>query len=137
AIAAAIMALVADLTRDQHRTKAMAMIGMSIGLSFAVAMVVGPLIAGAAGLAGVFYSTSLLALVGIALVALLAPSPKQAQHSLNAEVTRGALLPAMRNAGLLRVNYGIARLQSGVMDCLVAVPLALQEHAGLSPEPHS
>src|SRR5690606_10724024 len=52
AIAAAIMALVADLTRDQHRTKAMAMIGMSIGLSFAVAMVVGPLIAGAAGLAG-------------------------------------------------------------------------------------
>src|SRR5690606_38094427 len=133
AIAAAIMALVADLTRDQHRTKAMAMIGMSIGLSFAVAMVVGPLIAGAAGLAGVFYSTSLLALVGIALVV---PSPQQAQHHRDAGVARGAFLPALRNADLLRLNYGIAVLHALLMACFVALPLALQEHAGLPREQH-
>lgn len=136
AIAAAIMALVADLTRDQHRTKAMAMIGMSIGLSFAVAMVVGPLIAGAAGLAGVFYSTSLLALVGIALVALVVPSPQQAQHHRDAGVARGAFLPALRNADLLRLDYGIAVLHALLMACFVALPLALQEHAGLPREQH-
>ena len=49
AIAAAVMALVADSTREQHRTKAMAMIGMSIGLAFAVAMVAGPVVARMAG----------------------------------------------------------------------------------------
>ena len=73
AIAAAVMALVADSTREQHRTKAMAMIGMSIGLAFAVAMVAGPVVAGIAGLGGVFLSTSMLAIVGIGLVLLVVP----------------------------------------------------------------
>lgn len=54
AISAAVMALLSDLTREQHRTKAMAMIGMSIGVSFAVAMVVGPLVTRAFGLSGLF-----------------------------------------------------------------------------------
>ena len=75
AIAAAVMALVADLTREQHRTKAMAMIGMSIGLSFAVAMVAGPVIAARAGLQGVFYSTTALALIGMLLVIWVVPTP--------------------------------------------------------------
>ncbi len=136
AIAAAIMALVADLTRDQHRTKAMAMIGMSIGLSFALAMVAGPVIAGAAGLAGVFYTTSVLALVGIALVALVVPTPTRALHHRDAGVARGAFLPALANANLLRLNYGIAVLHALLMACFVALPLALQEQAGLPREDH-
>ena len=57
AISAAVMALLSDLTREQHRTKAMAMIGMTIGLSFAVAMVVGPLLTRAFGLHGLFLAT--------------------------------------------------------------------------------
>ncbi|HAW23526.1 MAG TPA: MFS transporter, partial [Pseudomonas sp.] len=58
AISAAVMALLSDLTREQHRTKAMAMIGMSIGVSFAVAMVVGPLLTSAFGLSGLFWVTA-------------------------------------------------------------------------------
>src|SRR5690554_502726 len=136
AIAAAIMALVADLTRDQHRTKAMAMIGMSIGLSFAIAMVAGPLIAGMAGLAGVFYTTAVLALVGVALVALVVPTPIQVQQHRDAGVARGAFRPALGNAELLRLNYGIAILHALLMACFVALPLALQEQAGLPRESH-
>lgn len=136
AIAAAIMALVADLTRDQHRTKAMAMIGMSIGLSFAVAMVAGPLIAGAGGLSAVFYTTAVLALVGIALVGLVVPTPVEVHHHRDAGVVKGAFLPALRNGDLLRLNYGIAVLHALLMACFVAIPLALQEHAGLPRESH-
>lgn len=136
AIAAAIMALVADLTRDQHRTKAMAMIGMSIGLSFAVAMVAGPLIAGAAGLPGVFYTTAVLALVGIVLVVLVVPTPTQALQHRDAGVAKGAFWPALRNPDLLRLNYGIAVLHALLMACFVAIPLALQEQAGLPRESH-
>lgn len=136
AIAAAIMALVADLTRDQHRTKAMAMIGMSIGLSFAVAMVVGPLIAAAAGLSAVFYTTAALALVGIALVWWVVPTPVQVHHHRDAGVVSGAFLPALRNGDLLRLNYGIAVLHALLMACFIAIPLALQEQAGLPRESH-
>ncbi|OPY81420.1 MAG: Inner membrane transport protein YajR [Syntrophorhabdus sp. PtaU1.Bin153] len=73
AISAAVMALLSDLTREQHRTKAMAMIGMSIGLSFAVAMVVGPLLTRAFGLSGLFWVTAGMALLGIVLVVALVP----------------------------------------------------------------
>lgn len=136
AIAAAIMALVADLTRDEHRTKAMAMIGMSIGVSFGLAMIAGPLIAAVAGLAGVFYVTVVLALVGLALVAWVVPEPALALQHREAGVVRAALLPALRNRELLRLNYGIGILHAILMASFVAIPLALQDHAGLPTSQH-
>ncbi|MDH4042433.1 MAG: MFS transporter, partial [Gammaproteobacteria bacterium] len=78
AIAATVMALVADLTSTEQRTKAMAIVGMSIGLSFAVALVLGPAIAAAGGLSTVFWATALLAVGGIAILALLVPTPAAA-----------------------------------------------------------
>src|SRR5690606_23608589 len=81
AISAAVMALLSDLTREQHRTKAMAMIGMSIGLSFAVAMILGPLVTRAFGLAGLFWVTAGMALVGMLIIALVVPKPSRSfQH---------------------------------------------------------
>ncbi len=136
AIAAAIMALVADLTRDEHRTKAMAMIGMSIGVSFGVAMIAGPLIASVAGLSGVFYVTVALALVGLALVAWVVPTPTLALQHREAGVVRSALIPALRNPELLRLNYGIGALHAILMASFVAIPLALQDHAGLPTSQH-
>lgn len=102
AIAAAVMALVADLTRDQHRTKAMAMIGMSIGLSFGLAMVIGPLVAAATGLSGVFYLTSLLALTGLVLVLWIVPAPDAAVRHREAGIAPGAFLATLLNPELLR-----------------------------------
>ncbi|PKM28988.1 MAG: MFS transporter [Gammaproteobacteria bacterium HGW-Gammaproteobacteria-11] len=136
AIAAAVMALVADLTREQHRTKAMALIGMSIGLSFAVAMVAGPVIAGMAGLQGVFLVTTLLALIGIVLVLWVVPNPTMALPHREAGVAKGAFMASLHNADLLRLNYGIAVLHAILMASFVAIPLALQEQAGLPREEH-
>ena len=73
AISAAVMALLSDLTREQHRTKVMAGIGMSIGLSFVVAMIAGPVITRWVGLSGLFWFTSLMALFGICLMAVWVP----------------------------------------------------------------
>ncbi|MCF6837767.1 MFS transporter, partial [Klebsiella pneumoniae] len=75
AISAAVMALLSDLTREQHRTKAMAMIGMSIGVSFAVAMVLGPVLTHLFGLHGLFWFTAGMALVGLLLILFFVPQP--------------------------------------------------------------
>ena len=74
AIAGAVMALAADVTRENQRTKVMAIIGISIGLSFYVALLLGPVLADAGGLSGIFYVTAGLAVVGIILVIVAVPN---------------------------------------------------------------
>ena len=131
AISAAVMALLSDLTREQHRTKAMAMIGMSIGLSFAVAMVLGPLLTRAFGLSGLFWSTAGMALLGMLIIAWLVPrAPRALQHRESA-VARGSLWPALRHGELLRLDMGIFSLHALLMASFVALPLALVEQGGL------
>ncbi len=71
AIAAAVLALTADLTREEQRTKAMAIIGVSIGMAFALAMVAGPAIKPLLGLSGLFWLTGVLAILGHRRAALL------------------------------------------------------------------
>lgn len=136
AISAAVMALLSDLTREQHRTKAMAMIGMSIGLSFAVAMVVGPLLTRAFGLSGLFLATAVLAMVGFLLVAFVVPRSNGLLQHRESGVARQALVPTLRNAELLRLNAGIFILHGVLMCSFVALPLAYVERAGLAKEQH-
>lgn len=135
AISAAVMALLSDLTREQHRTKAMAMIGMSIGVSFAVAMVVGPLLTRAFGLSGLFWVTAGMALLGMVIVAAL---PRPAAHLRHREsgVARGALAQTLRHPDLLRLDLGILVLHAILMASFVALPLALVENAALPKEDH-
>jgi len=136
AISAAVMALLSDLTREQHRTKAMAMIGMSIGLSFAVAMVVGPLLTSAFGLSGLFTATGAMALLGIVLVAFLVPhAPGHLQHR-ESGIAREAMGATLRHPDLLRLDAGIFVLHAILMASFVALPLALVERAGLPKEDH-
>lgn len=136
AISAAVMALLSDLTREQHRTKAMAMIGMSIGLSFAVAMVVGPLLTRAFGLSGLFWATSGLALLGMLIVATLVPRASRTLQHRESGVARQALKPTLRNPELLRLNLGIGTLHAILMASFVALPLALVDEGGLPKEQH-
>ncbi len=135
AISAAVMALLSDLTREQHRTKAMAMIGMSIGLSFAVAMVVGPLITRGFGLAGLFWITAALALAGIGIVATLPKADRRRQHR-ESVVARQALGQILRHPDLLRLDLGILVLHAVLMASFVALPLALVEQGALPKEEH-
>jgi MFS family permease len=132
AISAAVMALLSD----QHRTKAMAMIGMSIGLSFAVAMVVGPLLTRAFGLSGLFLATAGLAVIGIALVAFVVPSAHSALQHRESGVARQALGPTLRHPDLLRLDVGIFVLHAILMASFVALPLAFVERGGLPKEEH-
>ena len=135
AISAAVMALLSDLTREQHRTKAMAMIGMSIGLSFAVAMVVGPLLTSAFGLSGLFLATGALAVVGLAIVAFVVPSAHSTLSHRESGVARQALGPTLRHPDLLRLDLSIFVLHAILMASFIALPLAYVG-AGLPKEEH-
>ncbi|WP_120997537.1 MFS transporter [Stutzerimonas urumqiensis] len=135
AISAAVMALLSDLTREQHRTKAMAMIGMSIGLSFAVAMVAGPLLTRAFGLAGLFWVTAGMALIGMGLVALVPRAQTHLRHR-ESGVARQALGPTLRHPDLLRLDFSILSLHAILMASFVALPLALVEQGGLAKDEH-
>ncbi|KAB0546552.1 MFS transporter [Pseudomonas argentinensis] len=136
AISAAVMALLSDLTREQHRTKAMAMIGMSIGLSFAVAMVVGPLLTRAFGLSGLFLATGVMALLGIVIVAGLVPSSAGPLQHRESGVARQALWPTLTHPDLLRLDFAIFALHAILMASFIALPLALVEQGGLPKEQH-
>lgn len=136
AISAAVMALLSDLTREQHRTKAMAMIGMSIGLSFAVAMVVGPLVTRAFGLSGLFLATAAMAVVGIGLIAFVVPASNGPLAHRESGVARQALGPTLRHPDLLRLDVGIFVLHAILMASFVALPLAFVERGGLPKEEH-
>lgn len=135
AISAAVMALLSDLTREQHRTKAMAMIGMSIGLSFAVAMVVGPLLTRSFGLSGLFWVTAGMALLGGVIVATLPRAQRHLQHR-ESGVAKQALGTTLRNTDLLRLDFSILALHAILMASFVALPLALVEEAALPKDEH-
>lgn len=136
AISAAVMALLSDLTREQHRTKAMAMIGMSIGLSFAVAMVVGPLLTKAFGLAGLFWITAAMALLGLAIIALVVPRGTNPLLHRESAVVPGAMRATLLNPNLLRLDFAIFALHAVLMASFVVLPLALENQAGLPRDQH-
>lgn len=136
AVASVIMALLSDLTKEQNRTKAMASIGGSIGLSFAVAMVVGPLIASHWGLPGVFWFTSMLAGFGILIILFAVPSPV-ARHSGHEVIPLPSMLGrVLRDGELSRLNIGIFALHFAQMATWVALPLILEQSFGFSRERH-
>jgi len=131
AVSAAVTALLADQTRDAVRTKAMALIGGSIGLMFALALVAGPVLAAWAGLSGVFGLTFALALAGVAVVIWVVP-PQPLKHK---DLPRGRLAELVREPDLLRLNFGVFILHTVQMAMWVAVPTLLLQ-AGLPKGAH-
>ncbi len=137
AIASTVMALLADLTGEEQRTKAMAVVGMSIGGSFAVALVLGPLVAGWAGLSAVFWFNGLLALAGIVLVLTRVPNPgRKPAPADNSGVQRGLLRSSLSDATLLRLNFSVFALHFTLMALFLVVPAALRDVAGLERGSH-
>ena len=131
AVSAAVTALLADQTRDVVRTKAMALVGGSIGLMFAVALVAAPLLVAQVGLPGLFGLTCALALAGIAVVLWWTPAePVQHQNA-----PRGRLVDVWKNADLVRLNFGVFALHTVQMAMWMAVP-ALLVQAGLGKDLH-
>src|ERR1700674_4009127 len=105
AISAAVIALTADLTRDQQRTKAMAIIGVTIGATFALSMVAGPVLGRSIGVPGIFALTGVLALSALAVVRWVIPDPARAV-GLRVRDAAG-IAGVFRNPELVRLNFGI------------------------------
>jgi MFS family permease len=131
AISAAVTALLADSTRDVVRTKAMALVGGSIALMFALSLVVAPLLVGYIGLHGIFALTGSLALAGIAVIAWWVP-PEPLVH---ANQPRGNVREVLKNAALLRLNFGVFVLHAVQLAMWMAIP-ALLVGAGLDKTLH-
>ncbi len=131
AVSAVVTALLADQTRDAVRTKAMALVGASIGLMFALSLVAAPLLAAWAGLAGLFALTSVLALGGVAIV-LWAVPPEPPRRQAPA---RGSLRTVLTHVPTLRLNFGVFVLHAVLLAMWVAVPQLLVQ-AGLDKAHH-
>ena len=128
AISAAVTAWLADVTRPEVRTRAMAMVGGSIGLSFALALVLAPLIVGSAGLPGLFWTIALLGVVCIAvarfIIPLAPPQPKPLQPARPMQV--------LTHTDLLRLNFGVFCLHLIQVALFIAVPPLFLKLGGLT-----
>ena len=121
AVSAAISAWVADSTRPEVRTRAMAMVGGSIGISFAVSLVLSPLLVGQFGLSGLFWVISLLGFVCLLIAAFVVPNAPISRAPIN-QVPASAVL---RHADLLRLNLGVFCLHFVLMSLFIVVPGSL------------
>ena len=133
AISAAVIALVADLTRDAVRTRAMAAIGMTIGATFALSLVVSPALAPLIGVPGIFVMTGVLALAAIAVLQRAVPETDAAAKRPDPPANwKRALL----DRELLRLNYGIFALHAALLALFVQVPFMLRDN-GIAPSRHA
>jgi MFS family permease len=130
AISAAITAMLADLTREEQRTKAMATIGSTIGMSFAVSLVAGPALGHLIGVPGIFALTGVLTLVAIVVVLFWIPDPKATHFHADAGANPARLVDVLKNPQLLRLDFGIFALHAAQMAMFVVVPVALRDNGG-------
>ena len=131
AVSAAVTAMLADLTRDVVRTKAMALVGASISLMFALSLVISPWLAGWIGLSGLFFLTAVLALGGMAVVRWSVPDEP---YKLGPS-DRSGLAEVVRDSGLIRLNFGVFILHAVQLAMWVAIPAMLVQ-AGLDKHDH-
>ncbi len=135
AIASALMALLGDVVREEQRAKAMAGVGASIGVSFMVAMVIGPLLAGGYGLTGIFAVTAALAIFGLLLLRWGVPDPGLARAQAEVIPLPSLVGQSLRDSSLLRLYVGVFALHAVLTASFVATPLLLAD-AGLPRDSH-
>jgi MFS family permease len=136
AVASAIIALIADLTREEHRSKSMAVIGMTIGITFGASLAVGPALAHWVGVPGIFALTGVLAFAAMAVVRYVVPDPAVSRIHADAETVPAMVSDVLRNTELQRLNFGIFSLHAGMRGLFVVVPLLLLDVGGMPVSEH-
>jgi len=131
AVGSVILALVADLTAEENRTKAMALVGISIGASFMIALVAGPILASFIGVAGIFWLMVGLAFVGIAIVQFVVPNPPRLRVHRDAEAVPALIGAALRDKELLRLDFGVFALHAMLTASFLVVPGLLHDTLGV------
>lgn len=129
AIGSTVLAFVADLSVEEKRVKAMAIIGLFVGSAFSIAMIIGPIINAWYGLSGIFWITALLAIAGIIILYTLTPQ-EPPTHSI--AVTPQRLYHILQNKELLRLNFGIFTLHAILTALFIMIPIVLTQHFALS-----
>lgn len=122
AVGAVILALVADLTDEENRTKAMALVGITIGLSFMIALVAGPIAAHFIGLSGIFWLMVGLGLAGVAITAFVVPDPPRIRVHRDAEAVPALIGAVLRDKELLRLDFGILALHAMLTASFLVMP---------------
>ena len=136
AIAAAVMALAADLTREEVRLRIMAGIGMAIGASFMLAMVIGPVIAAGYGLRVLFWTTAGLAVLGILVVVFVTPRAPRREFHRDAQVSMRDIGRVAANPELLKLGFGIFMLHLVLSATFVVFPLLLRDYLQIGEAEH-
>lgn len=132
AIGSTTLAMVADLTRDENRSRAMALMGLTIGLAFTVAMILGPIINTWFHLAGIFWLTAALSLVGVIMLYTLVPTPQVLQVHQAVEAEPQRLSQILKDSQLLRFDIGIMALHAILTALFIVIPIVLVRVLGLS-----
>lgn len=135
AIASTVMALVGDLIRDEHRTKSMAMVGMSIGISFCLAMILGPALTHYLTLNGLFLLIVALAILGL-LICFRLPTPIIRIRNRESLVRTETLGTVFRNPNLRVLNLGIFILHMGMTALFLVIPVLLVQRLGMPVQAH-
>ena len=127
AISSALLALTADLTQEEHRTKAMAIMGISIGMSFVVALILGPVLSGWIGVLGLFWVSAVLAIVAIVVLYKIVPQPLQSRVHSDAEPVPAQFKRVLQDPELLRLDAGIFLLHLLLTALFVTLPMSLKD----------
>ncbi len=136
AIASTIMAMAADLTREEHRTRAMAILGVTIGMSFMASMFLGPLLHRWLEVQQLFWFTAALALLGLLVLHLWVPTPMRTSFHSDAEPALSQFGLILRDTQLLRLNFGVFALHAQLTSLFLVMPVLLRENAGIDPANH-
>jgi predicted MFS family arabinose efflux permease len=136
AIAAAVMALAADLTREQQRTKATATIGASIGVAFLVALMLAPALEGWIGISGIFWMTAVLPMLMLPVLWWWTPDPHRVRRDSEVAFSVALFRRILGHRQLFSLDVGIFALHFALTAFFVVVPLQLVDVAGLASNEH-
>jgi len=136
AISAAVIALLADLTREEQRTKAMAVIGVGIGFIFMASMMLGPVFEQWVGVKGIFFLTAVASILAIPVLLRITPEPKRLRHAQSAHTIRLQIVQVVRNPQLLQLDFGIFALHAVLTSIFVVIPFTLVDLGGLEKPEH-
>ncbi len=136
AISAAVIALLADLTREEQRTKAMAVIGVGIGFIFMASMILGPIFEVWVGVNGIFLLTAVASLLAIPVLLKITPEPKRMSKAGGVSSIKAQLGKVIRNSQLLQLDFGILVLHLILTSIFVVIPFVLVDLGGLQKSEH-
>ena len=136
AISSTLLALLSDVTRVDNRSKSMAIIGMSIGASFALALILGPWVNKLYGIEGIFLGTAISACIGIAVLIVFVPSPKILENVLGPTLLMSKMNQLIRDPSLIRVTLSVFALHFLLMSSFVAFPQVMQNTGEIAISDH-